>query len=159
MRRVANLSQFARRPFDDFIQRWDRFRECAHAVTPIFGFDVPVRVDPTQLQAHSLPLLGKETVPGMIANAEHQHFAEFRWELEGKILAIRAVQNPKPTALERPFAAEAQDHRDDLVFRIGMRVALIVIARSITHHQKYLRVGTEIDIEFLLVAEQPGRCG
>ena len=54
-------------------------------------------------------------MPGMIANAEHQHAAEFGRKLESVLSAIVAAQNPEPTSLLGPLAAEPEQHSDDLI--------------------------------------------
>src|SRR5208337_5028880 len=75
---------------------------------------IPFRVDVAQLQAHASTFLWQKAMPGMIANSEHQHVAEFGRELESVISAIAAAQNPEPTSLIGPLAAEPEQHSDDL---------------------------------------------
>src|SRR5208337_1308826 len=111
---------------------------------------IPFRVDVAQLQAHASTFLWQKAMPGMIANSEHQHVAEFGRELESVISAIAAAQNPEPTSLIGPLAAEPEQHSDDLMLRIGVGVTFVVMARGITHHHDTRRVGGEIHVEFLL---------
>ena len=58
--------------------------------------------------------------------------------------------NPETAALIWPLAAETQEHRDDLMFRIGMGVAFVVMAGRIAHHDDDRRISAEIGIELLL---------
>ena len=74
------------------------------AVADILAMRVPFGIDVAELHAHALALLRQEAVPGMVADAEHQHAAEFRREFERVVVAVVAAQNPQPAALVWPLA-------------------------------------------------------
>ena len=104
-------------------------------------------VDPAELQAHALALLRQEAVIGAVGDAEDQHLAVFRRELEGGGVARIRAQHAQPSALVRPFLAEAEDHGDDLAPGIGMRIALVVVAAGRAHHHQRRRAFAEVDGE------------
>src|SRR5271157_1987257 len=92
-------------------------------------------------------------MPGMVANSEHKHAAEFRRELKRVIIAVVTSQDSEPASLIGPLATEPEQHSDDFMLRIGVGVAFVVMACGIPHHYDTRRVGAEVHVEFHL--DQP----
>src|SRR5579885_1954724 len=103
------VAEGPRSPVDNLAHAGQGLGEGAETVAQVLATDIPLGVDIAKLQAHPPAFLRQEPVPGVIADAEHQHFAEFRGEFEGIVVAIVAAQDSQPSALMGPFPAEAEE--------------------------------------------------
>jgi hypothetical protein len=85
-------------------------------MAPILALHIPLGIDIAELQAHALPFLRQKAVPGILADAEHQHPAEFGGKFEGDVFAVGTAQNPQPAALIGPGSRKPHQYRNDFVF-------------------------------------------